>query len=195
MCVKPKARDVDLVQHILCGQQKAFQILVERYESYVFSIILQVVKQREETEEVVQDVFIKVYHQLGRFEQRSQFSTWLYTIAYRTALDHVRKNRISIHSLDEEKNVFQLADDEKYMPSHQVDQIDLANRINTMLNKLKPQDALLIRLYYLRERSITEISDITGMTPSNVKTKLFRLRRHLRIFLSDCFQKEIEDLI
>ena len=65
----------------------AFQQLVERYQNYVFTIVLQIVRTREEAEEAAQDVFLKVYRQLAGFEQKSKFSTWLYTIAYRTAID------------------------------------------------------------------------------------------------------------
>ncbi len=187
--------DVVLVQRVLTGQRSAFRSLVERYQNYVFSVALQVIKNREVAEEIAQDVFIKVYNQLGSFEQRSRFSTWLYTIAYRTSLDYARRKRLKTNSIDQEDSALQLPDEAAASPSGQLDQADLNDQLKAVLDELKPADALLISLYYFRERSVSEISEITGLTPSNIKTKLFRLREQLRDLLSQKLKEEIEDLL
>ena len=87
--------DGQLIDAVIAGDQASYRSLVERYQNYIFTITYNVLKNREEAEEAAQDVFIKVYKTLRSFERKSKFSTWLYTIAFRTALDYQkRKNTI-----------------------------------------------------------------------------------------------------
>ena len=100
--------DLKLIKLVLKGSNPAFKRLIDKYQDFVFSITLKVLKSREEAEEAAQDVFLKVYRTLGSYEQKSKFSTWLYTIAYRTALDRTRKKQLDVYSVD---------DDESYLPN------------------------------------------------------------------------------
>jgi RNA polymerase sigma factor (sigma-70 family) len=89
-----KISDGQLIDAVIRGDQAAYRSLIDRYQKYVFTIAYNILKNREEAEEAAQDVFIKVYKTLRGFERKSKFSTWLYTIAYRTALDYQKKEEI-----------------------------------------------------------------------------------------------------
>lgn len=83
--------DIQCVEHTLKGNTYAFEILVNRYKDFVFSLAIKLVKDREWAEEVAQDVFIKVHKNLDRFKGDAKFSTWLYRIVYNTGLDALKK--------------------------------------------------------------------------------------------------------
>lgn len=188
--------DIELVRRVLTGDKEAFRSLVERYQNYVFSVAITIIKNREEAEEVAQDVFIKVYKQLGSFQQRSQLSTWLYTITYRTALDYARRKRPYTEPIErEDGQTLPIAENPAAGPSDQLLQHDLRETLQEAVKKLEPADAALLQLYYFKERSVREITEITGMSASNVKTRLFRLRNQLKEVLSQQLNQEIEDLL
>lgn len=188
-----KEADQQLVVEVLQGNQTAFRQLVERYKDYVFTVCFRVLQQREEAEEASQDVFIKVYRTLGSFEQKSKFSTWLYTVAYRTALDKVRTRKKGNISIDQEDNYLQIPDKENRGAEQLINTELLKTQLLVAIRKLKPQDAAVVTLFYLKEKSIKEIVEITGLTTTNVKTKLHRTRESLKKHLQKQLGKEIKD--
>src|SRR5947209_19294412 len=101
--------DMDDIAHVLAGEQQAYAALVERYQNFVFTIVLRYVKSREDAEEVSQDVFVKAYRAMADFKGQSKFTTWLYTIATTTCITFLRKKKLEVHSLDNER-VFEAAD-------------------------------------------------------------------------------------
>src|SRR3954464_1278071 len=101
--------DMEIISRILKGDQQAYSVLVERYRNFVFTLVLRYIKSREGAEEVAQDAFIKAYRALADFKGNSKFSTWLYTISTTTCITFLRKKRLDIQSLDNEK-VFETAD-------------------------------------------------------------------------------------
>jgi RNA polymerase sigma-70 factor (ECF subfamily) len=187
--------DAQLIKQVLKGRQSAYETLVDRYRDYVFSVVLRIVKTREEAEETTMDVFLKAYESLGSFEQKSRFSTWLYTIAYRTAIDRVRKKKPYTRSLDEDEKPFQLAEASDRTPDQKLQQKDLGDTIELALDRLKPEDAALIRLFYLQENSVKEVAEITELSVSNVKVKLYRLRSELKEIIQHLYSNEITDWI
>ena len=99
----------EIIAQVLSGNQQAFAGLVTQYQNYVFTLVLRIIKSREDAEEVAQDIFIKAYRSLKDFRGDSKFSTWLYTIANTTSISFLRKKKLDIQSLDSEK-VFEIAD-------------------------------------------------------------------------------------
>lgn len=172
--------DLLLVQGVLRGDQGAFRQVVEKYQNYVFTIAMRVLKTREEAEEVAQDVFLKVYKMLGSYRQESKFSSWLYAITYRTAIDNARKKKLPLQSIETGGGVMQTPDLHSKTPAELTQDNDLRQQVQSIINRLKPSDANIITLYYLHEQSVQEIAEITGLSVTNVKTKLFRLREQLR---------------
>jgi RNA polymerase sigma-70 factor (ECF subfamily) len=92
--------DNEIISRVLKGEQNAYAELVNRYQGYVFTLILSMIKSREDAEEEAQDVFIKAYRSLADFRGESKFSTWLYTITNTTCITFLRKKKLDVHSLD-----------------------------------------------------------------------------------------------
>jgi len=191
----PVDEDLRLVKKILAGDQAAFRVLVERHQDFVFSMALRVLRSREDAEEVAQDVFVKVYRTLHTFEQRSGFRTWLYTVTYRAAIDKYRLQKAPQTSLDDERSALQIAEQPESGPANQFQQSDLRAQLQLALKRLKPEDAALIELFYLHEQSVKDIADITGLSLSNVKTKLHRLRESLKEAMVHLLKEEVHDLL
>lgn len=185
--------DKVLIQQVLKGNNHAFQELVARYQNYVFTIAFRILHSREEAEEAAQDVFLKVYRQLPAFEQKSKFSTWLYTITYRTAIDFSRRRNPGMQSIDDDDRYLQVADELGAGPGQEMHAEDLREMLRKALGRLKPIDATVITLFYLQENNVSEIAGITGLSVSNVKTKLHRIRESLRDQLGHHLQSEIQD--
>lgn len=187
--------DKSIIEAVLKGNQQAYRTLVERYQNYVFTITMNVLKSREEAEEAAQDVFIKVFKMLHSFEGKSKFTTWLYTIAYRTALDYKKKKKVNVQSIDAEDSFLQVKDHLTPNPEKSMQQGDLQDKLKAAIRQLKPNDATLISLFYLHEKSVQEVAQIMDLTVSNVKTKLHRLRETLRKKLEQQLKTEIQDLL
>jgi RNA polymerase sigma-70 factor (ECF subfamily) len=133
--------DIDLIQLVLAGNSSVYAQLVERYQNFVFTIVLRYVKSREDAEEVAQDVFVKAYRSLADFKGASKFSTWLYTVATTTSLTFLRKNKLEVRSLDDE-NIFAVADNiDGGMNANTIEQKSKVRMVNDAINLLGTDDA------------------------------------------------------
>lgn len=173
--------ETDLIRRVLDGEPRAFLVLINRYQRPVHSLIRQIVPGREDAEELTQDVFVKAFTKLNSFRGGSSLSTWLYRIAYNTAISFTRKKKLLYPGFDERAL--------NNIPDETVDELldreydeELMKRMEAAVEKLNPEDKALISLYYTQERSINEVSAITDLTPENVKVKLYRIRKKI-VFL------------
>lgn len=181
------AQDVDIIQSVLQGNKAAYAVLVERYQSYVFTIISRLITQREEAEDLSQEVFVKAYLSLAGFKGTSKFSTWLYTIAHTTSISHLRKFRPDVVFADE--NTMAAITDNR-TAFHQQQHNSLHSAVNTCIKLLPPDDAEIITLFYLAEQSIEEIAIIMQMEPNTAKVKLHRARQKLKDIVERAYGKE-----
>jgi len=170
--------DNETIGRVLNGDIQAYALLVEKHKSLVFSIVLKVVNNREDAEEISQDVFLKAYQSLKTFERKSKFSTWLYRIAYNAAVSKTRKKKVEMVAI-EEKVITNYSTDEIGRNMNEMDENDRQLVLEKALQRLPEEDNLLITLFYKNENSIEDISDITGLTASNVKVRLHRIRKKL----------------
>lgn len=181
------AQDVDIIQSVLQGNKAAYAILVERYQSYVFTIVGRLIPMREEAEDISQEVFVKAYLSLAGFKGTSKFSTWLYTIAHTTAISHLRKSRPDVVFADE--NTMAAIIDNR-TASHQPQHNSLRSAVNTCIKLLPTDDAEIITLFYMAEQSIEEIGVIMRMEPNTAKVKLHRARQKLKDIVERTYGKE-----
>ena len=169
---------------VLHGQQSAYGILVSRYQSYVFTLAMRYVNDRELAEELAQDVCVKAYRYLADFKGNSKFSTWLYTIVHTTCLSQMRKKKEAVVFLEEEKMV-SIADSSSFeSPSNRLEQKMQKQVLDSAMSQLPETDAQLLTLFYQGEQSVEEIGVIMGLTTSNVKVRLFRARGKLKEILN-----------
>jgi RNA polymerase sigma-70 factor (ECF subfamily) len=186
--------DMDIISMVLQGDQNAYATLVERYQNYVFTIVLRYVKSREDAEEVAQDVFVKAFRSLADFKGNAKFSTWLYTVTTTTCITFLRKKKLEVHSLDNEK-VFEMADNQDSgMSANQIEQKSRVNMVNEAIKMLNPEDAQIITLFYKGEQSLEEIARIVSKEPNTVKVQLHRARSRLKEKMQKYFSAEVKDI-
>lgn len=183
--------DETLIQQALAGRQTAFAALVSRYERYVFTLALRMVKRREDAHEVAQDAFLRAFRYLPDFRGEAKFSTWLYKIVYSTALNFLRKQNPDIQSLDDEDRPLKIADHGAPDASHAMEQQDRNEALQRAISQLSSDDATVITLFYLYEHSLEEICQITGLSLANAKTKLCRARQRLKAIVETNFAGEL----
>ncbi|MEM7186806.1 MAG: RNA polymerase sigma factor [Bacteroidota bacterium] len=185
-----RTTDQQLIERTLSGDSRAFGTLVENYQGYVYTIVLRMVKVKEEAEEVAQDTFVKAYESLSSFRGDSKFSSWLYSIAYRKALDRIRKNKrhkaselieeITSDEIGVGGNVHQLLESK-----------ERSAQIQECIMQLPEVDAALVTLYYFEEQSVKEIAKITQLSEENIKVKLYRTRKKMFSLLEHLISPEI----
>jgi RNA polymerase sigma-70 factor (ECF subfamily) len=186
--------DNELISKVLSGDQQAYGSLVSRYQNYVFTLALRFTKNREDAEEVSQDIFIKAYRALADFRGASKFSTWLYTIVNTTCITFLRKKRLEVQSLDNEK-VFEVADSQDSgMRANLVEQKSRVSMVNNAIKMLSTDDAEVITLFYKGEQTLEEIAQILGIEANTAKVRLHRARTRLKEKMETHFAQEVKDL-
>ena len=186
--------DNEIISSVLNGDKHAYAELVTRYQNYVFTLTLRLIKSREDAEEVAQDVFVKAYRSLPNFRGDSKFSTWLYTIVNTTSITFLRKKKLNIQSLDNE-NVFELADSrDSGLRADLVEQKSRVGMVNKAIALLSPDDAEVITLFYKAEQSLDEIGKILGLETNTVKVRLHRARTRLKEKMETHFSEEVINL-
>lgn len=177
------------IQLVLNGNTNAFSVLVDRYKNMVFTLCLKLIKSREEAEDLSQECFIKVYKSLGSFKKEARFSTWLYTIAYHTCLDRIKK-------IKKERSVINMdsfTENEISSLQYNMEALQEKERkelVKECLDLLNAEERWILTLFYLEEQSIKEIALIMGISETNSKVKIFRSRKKLVSLLQS--QKELE---
>lgn len=163
--------DKVLVSRVLNGDMQAFRALIKQHERLVSHMVGRLVKHEEDREELCQDVFMKVYEKLGEFGFQSRLSTWIATIAYRHAINHLRKKKIMIDDF---------ADVQITVEPDNFEEQDLDAYILKLVDALPPQYKIVLTLYHLEQKNYAEIGEITGMPEGTVKSYLFRARQLLK---------------
>ncbi|MFC2107202.1 RNA polymerase sigma factor [Bacteroidota bacterium] len=166
------------IDKVLAGDSGAYRFLVEKHKDLVYTIALKITGKKEDAEEISQDAFLKAYQKLSSFQSKSKFSTWIFRIAYNTAISKVRKKKVINIDIDDVNLDGGLIDDIQEEISEQ-NHWEKKKLINTCLQKLNELDYTIVSLFYLKENTIDDISEITGLSKSNVKVKLHRIRKKL----------------
>lgn len=171
--------DRALVSQILGGNMQAFRMLIKSNERLVAHMVGKLVTNREEHEEICQDVFLRVYDKLNEFNFQSKLSTWIATIAYRHAINSMRRHRIATREIQEGDNGDRyFTTDEN--PENILGDKDMEDYIHKLINQLPAQYKLVISLYHVEDMNYKEIGEITGMPEGTVKNYLFRARMLLK---------------
>ncbi|MBK9759445.1 MAG: sigma-70 family RNA polymerase sigma factor [Flavobacteriales bacterium] len=168
------------------GDHVAFAWIVKEYKPMAYTVAMRVLRNREEAQEVTQDAFVKVYQNLDGYEGTSKFTTWLFSITYRTAISKLRSRRTSTSDLDEVPEAAAAGSDPATA--------ELGDRraaLEYALGQLTPEDASIVSLFYLHEQNVEEIVTTTGLSASNVKVKLHRSRKKLFEILHEHLKEEV----
>ena len=172
--------DRALVSKILGGDMPAFRLLIKQHERLVVHMIGRLVKHDGEREELCQDVFLRVYDKLNEFTFQSRLSTWIATIAYRHAINHLRKKKaIQWSNIDDEEN-FTTKFIEHENPESIISDKDMDAYVLKQIEDLPVQYKTVLTLYHVEHMNYQEIGEITNMPEGTVKNYLFRARKLLK---------------
>jgi RNA polymerase sigma factor (sigma-70 family) len=186
--------DTEIISRVLHGEQAVFSQAVERYQNYVFTLVLRFVENREDAEEIAQDVFIKAYRSLADFRGESKFSTWLFTITRTTCISFLRKKKLTTRSLDNENTGLQVENKESGFRANIIEQKSRHNMLNEAIRMLGPDDGQVLNLFYKGEQTLDEIGKIMGLEPKTVKVKLHRARQRLKDKMEKYFSHEVKEI-
>jgi RNA polymerase sigma factor (sigma-70 family) len=186
--------DEEIISRILKGEQSAFRILVEKYQNYVFTLVLRFTDNREDAEEIAQDVFVKAYRSLADFRGDSKFSTWLFTITRTTCLSFLRRKKLDTQSLDNERIGLQMENRESGFNANLVEQKSRHTMLSQAISMLNVDDAQVLNLFYKAEQTLEEIGKIMRLDPNTVKVKLHRARQRLKEKMEKYFAHEVREI-
>jgi len=187
-------QDSIYIKRVIEGDRNAFAFLVDKYKNMVFSIALQISRDREEAEEIAQDSFIKAFQSLKSFQGKAKFSSWLYRIVHNTAISQIRKKEKGRISIDD-TNIPETL----YMESKKNhESLSLEERkkyLEVAMDSLEKEERMLTILYYYEDRDLDEIAEITGMTKTNTKVRLYRARKKMLLVLEGYLKEEKYSLL
>jgi RNA polymerase sigma-70 factor (ECF subfamily) len=182
--------DKTYIEQILAGNSNAYSHIVDRHKDKAFNLAFRICGNFEEAEEVLQDSFLKAYRSLRSFKMKSSFSTWLYRIVYNTTISHVRTRKVKVLSLEDfPADIIDFAGNDT--GSEEAEKEYCNSLINFALQKITEEERALITLFYYDEMSPEEIEDVTGISKSNLKVKLFRARRKMYGILEKAEMKNL----
>ncbi len=173
--------DLQIIEQVINGNRQAFASLVQRYQQPLFHYLGRMRLPAAEAEELVQETFIRAFRHLRTFEpQRACFSTWLFTIARRLALNHLAHRRREIDNPSEIEPA-----DSANQPDQDYHRGQIEQRINTALAQLPLKYLSPLALAYLGELSVAEIALIEDCAEGTVKSRIFRGKQRLKLLLAD----------
>jgi RNA polymerase sigma-70 factor (ECF subfamily) len=176
--------DRELVRRAQAGDKEAFEELVRRHQHRVFAVAGGILRRREDVEDVAQQVFVKAYFSLKRFDQRAAFSTWLYKITVNECWDLLRKKKVRplVYESDlseEQAGQFSAAERLESGARDVSDKLEAEQQVENLLQGLDERDRMMLILKEVEGFAIDEIAEILNLNANTVKVRLFRARRRI----------------
>lgn len=180
---KMKNDEANIIHRIVKGETSLYEYFLDKYSQQVFVLIVRIVENQEDAEELTQDTFLKAFEHLSSFKAESSFSTWIYRIAYNTAISATRKKKQDLFVMD--NAVLTNISDQQIDDTLNDESEERIGKLNEAIKKLDAEERALISLFYNEEKPIGEIALILGLTESNTKVKLHRIRKKLYILITE----------
>lgn len=178
-------KDEELIELIINGKTELFSELINRYQNKVYSTAYSYTRDYEEAKDLTQEIFIKIYNNLAGFQNKSQFSTYLYRVAVNRCIDWTRKKRPKTISIlfcqdDENVDIYDFIADYESNPEEILLRRENSDLIREEVNKLPEIYSTVMIMYYFQDFSPQEISDILKVPRKTIDTRLFRARNLIK---------------
>lgn len=168
--------DLQWIEEVLAGNKQAYAHIINKYKNPLYATILRMTKNPQDAQDLVQEAFIKVYHQLGKYGQKGSFSSWLYRVAINHCMDEFRKKHYTMKQVE--------MNETNAITTNHPEIVFLKKEKNRQLERLiatLPEDErMIILLRYVNEMSYSEISEMVDLSLANVRNKLFRAKKKMR---------------
>ena len=178
--------DAGLVRRCLAGDEKAYRELVERYQGQVYSLALRMVRRAEDAEDLTQETFVRMFRALSRYDPERPFAAWLFTIASRLCIDHIRRRKVSPISLtqrerdtDEEYEIE--VEDTGLKPDEAAAHAEESRRTAELIEALPPHYRIVVLLRHVQDLSYEEIAEALHLPLGTVKARIHRARALLKV--------------
>lgn len=176
--------DRELVRKAQEGDKQAFEELIQKHQHRVFAVARGILKRQEDVEDIAQQVFVKAYLSLKRFDQRAAFSTWLYKITVNECWDLLRKKKVRPLVFEaelSEEQARRYSDSENPNPGAPdvSDRLEAKQRVEKLLEHLDQRDRTMLVLKEVEGFSVEEIAEALALNANTVKVRLFRARRRM----------------
>jgi RNA polymerase sigma-70 factor (ECF subfamily) len=185
--------DTDLINKAQSGDESAFNELVCRYDRSVLSIALKYVNDRDDAKDIYQEVFLRVFRGLKKFQFKSEFSTWLYRITTNVCLTFIRSGKKhTMMRIDNDMETDYVdnitgADSESNSPESFLLRNEITDNVNEALEKLSPKQKMIFILKHYEGYKIREISEMLNSSEGTIKKYLFEANHKLRVHLSELY--------
>lgn len=179
----------EVLRKCCAGDLVAFEQLVTHFQSYAFSLALKFTCDETESEDIVQETFVRIWKHIHRFDHRKKFTTWLYAIVTNLCVDRlrsIRRNRLVFQGENEETSLEEVADgrDLTDIASNE----ELAAIVRQLTEELPFKQRIIFTLRDLHDLSVEEVSTIARVSVASVKTNLHYARRRIRTLLGERYQ-------
>jgi len=178
-------KDLSLVEAAIKGDQLAYGQLMERYRESIYYMMLKMVKNSDDADDLTIEAFGKAFNRLEQYSPNYAFSTWLYKIASNNCIDHIRKKRIQVTSMDrgiktsDGETLYYDAESNTRDPEETVMHKQKVKHMRDLVSQLKPRYKVLVEKRYFEELSYEEIAQELDLPLGTVKAQLFRARDFL----------------
>lgn len=177
------------INKVLKGDTSAFGYFVDTYQDMAITIAYRVCGNKQDAEDIVQNAFVKAFHNLHAFRSDSKFSTWFYRIVYNTAVTETRSSAYNTEFVD--YKITEVSDSySDFDTMEMVEEKERLEIINKVMDSMPKDESLLLTLYYLEDNSVKDIVSITGLTESNIKVKLYRARKRFADMINNLMKSE-----
>ena len=178
------SEEIALVRRVQQGDELAFREVVQRYQVKVHSIIYGILRNRNDAEDIAQQVFSKIYFSIGSFDSRSALLTWIYKITVNECYDYLRKRKVRrlVYESDiSDEDELRAARSEVAVDKSPTVEMELVRRdyVLKLLSRVSEEDRNLLMLKEVEGHSVDELAEMTGMNQNTIKVKLFRARQKL----------------
>ena len=188
-----KKEDAKLVERCLRGDEKAFELLLNKYRNAVYSICYRMVRNATDAEDLAQDVFVRTFSVLDRYDPAYPFSSWLYRITSNLCIDFIRRHRAGMVSLDQpvqgdEGEMPRQLPSKAVGPDREVESREMMAALEDAIASLPEHYRVIVILRHQEQLSYEEISEILGIRIGTVKSRINRARAALREALEDVWE-------
>jgi len=176
--------DRELVRRAQQGDKEAFEVLVRKHQGRVFAVAGGILRTREDVEDIAQQVFLKAYFSIRRFDQRAAFSTWLYKITVNECWDLLRKRKVRplVYESDlseEQAHKYQSREEGGEYGLNVSERLEAREQVQQWLDCLDEKDRTMLVLKEVQGFTVEEIAEVMGLNGNTVKVRLFRARQRV----------------
>ncbi|MFD2444743.1 RNA polymerase sigma factor [Bacillus sp. CGMCC 1.16607] len=173
--------ELQWIKEVLEGDKQSYANIIDRYKNQLYATILRMTSNSQDAQDLVQEAFIKVYYQLAKYDGKGSFAGWLKRVAINHCIDEFRKN----HQLRKQVNINEYIIENPNHPEIILLKKEEERQIKSLIHTLPEEERMIILLRFVNELSYEEISELLGITVSNVGIKLYRAKKKMRVLIKN----------